>query len=126
MSESIKEAFDIEHNYYELSPESEDSYDTIIGALRGVLCYNSLAQCIEDVKRAIEKELRVHPNLGAWDRRNVGRPETERCKDNQFEVLWMLIIQMFGDYGTSQRYGWINSDRLEDALCFINMLLEDA
>ena len=33
--------------------------------------------------------------------------------DNPNSLLWMCLVQMFGDYGTSPRYGWVN--RPDDA-----------
>lgn len=33
--------------------------------------------------------------------------------DNPNSFLWMCLVQMFGDYGTSPRYGWVN--RPDDA-----------
>ena len=33
--------------------------------------------------------------------------------DNPNSFLWMCLVQMFGDYGTSPRYGWI--ERPDDA-----------
>jgi len=28
--------------------------------------------------------------------------------DNPNSILWMCLVQMFGDYGTSPRYGWVS------------------
>ena len=33
--------------------------------------------------------------------------------DNPNSFLWMCLVQMFGDYGTSPRYGWV--ERPDDA-----------
>ncbi len=33
--------------------------------------------------------------------------------DNPNSFLWMCLVMMFGDYGTSPRYGWV--DRPDDA-----------
>lgn len=120
MRETVKQALNGEHAIYEISPEPEDSYDTILGALQGVIAYNGLKDAITTVKHSIELELSLHHNY--WDRNNVGRPSSTKGNE-QFEVIWMLLVQMFGDYGTSPRWGWINLDRLEDALEFVNLLL---
>lgn len=120
---SIKKAFDIEHGYYELSEDPEDCYDTILEAMRSVLWYNTLTPAFIDVKQALERELSKKV-YSIWDCDNVGRPDTENCKNEQFEVFWILIVQMFGNYGVSPRHGWVDNDRLKDALDFVNMLLE--
>lgn len=36
-------------------------------------------------------------------------------------VLWFLLVCMYGDYGTSPRFGWIENK--EKAIAFLNSLL---
>lgn len=38
-------------------------------------------------------------------------------------VLWFLLVCMFGDYGTSPRFGWVTEK--EEAIAFLNDLLSD-
>ena len=28
--------------------------------------------------------------------------------DNMMQMLWMILVQQFGDYGSSPRYGWVD------------------
>lgn len=36
-------------------------------------------------------------------------------------IIWFLLVCMFGDYGTSPRFGWI--EEKEKAIAFLNSLL---
>ena len=36
-------------------------------------------------------------------------------------ILWFLLVCMFGDYGTSPRFGWV--EEKEEAIAFLNSLL---
>ena len=38
-------------------------------------------------------------------------------------TLWMILVGMFGDWGTSIRTGWI--DRPDECIEFINLLIEE-
>ena len=38
-------------------------------------------------------------------------------------ILWFTLVCMFGDYGTSPRFGWI--DKKKEAIAFLNSLLSD-
>lgn len=71
-------------------------------ALDYVTWYNGLA---EDVAKWINLE----PKNGSIPCPNYYcGPENSECADyNQLQVLWMIAVVMFGDYGTSPRYGWI-------------------
>lgn len=46
-------------------------------------------------------------------------PDYLRDEDCDFppRLLWSCLVIMFGDYGTSPRYGWI--DRLDEAIAWI-------
>ena len=34
---------------------------------------------------------------------------------DDIEAFWMVLVQNFGDYGTSPRYGWFNKEQTEEA-----------
>lgn len=34
-------------------------------------------------------------------------------------IVWFLMVEMFGDCGTSPRVGWINIDKKDDAIAFL-------
>ena len=38
-------------------------------------------------------------------------------------ILWQMLVLMFGDYGTSPRYGWIYNEYCNDAADFLEYIL---
>lgn len=40
--------------------------------------------------------------------------------EGQLQFVWMLCVLMFGDYGTSPRYGWINWENKDVFDAFID------
>ena len=40
----------------------------------------------------------------------------------QMEVIWIMCVVLFGDYGTSPRYGWVDGDNLEVFKAFIKAI----
>lgn len=120
MRMGVNMALSGQHMDYVLSSDPDCVYDTILGALRGVIWYYNRENEMVKIKHSIEREMSVHRN--EQDRQNVSMPNIANSSE-QVEFIWMLIVQMFGDYGTSPRSGWIQYDRLDDALEFVNMLL---
>ncbi len=67
--------------------------DDVFDALESVVWYNGYQDVIEgwkDLPRSFESGWILSPKL-----------------DEQAEVLWMIAVCLFGDYGTSPRSGWI-------------------
>lgn len=47
-------------------------------------------------------------------------PDWEKWDCNHpMRLLWSEFVLCYGDYGTSPRFGWIEDDKLEDAIKFI-------
>ena len=40
----------------------------------------------------------------------------------QVEIIWMILVLMFGNYGTSPRTGWIEKDKFPELINFIELL----
>lgn len=117
---TIDKIFDPNERYYELSDDPNDIYDTLIEALYGVIFYNDLEDDLLKTRAALADQLESSTKGG------VGRlDELSGEGHDQFEIFWMLLVQMFGDYGASPRYGWVNYDRLRDAMEFIDILLKE-
>lgn len=53
---------------------------------------------------------------------HVLRPEEDIFKDEQFEIFWMMLVLQFGDYGTSPRYGWLEMDKKDKIINFIDKI----
>lgn len=70
--------------------------DNIIDALDSVTWYNGLFDPILEWKKIGAFTGPPH-NYGGLDDR----------EQTQLQVIWMICVCLFGDYGTSPRYGWI-------------------
>lgn len=76
----------------DLAPYGNTSTDDAIGT---ICHYNGLYDSIAGMVDRM-------PNDAGYLRRPDGLDEQE-------EILWMLLVLKFGDYGTSPRYGWISN-----------------
>lgn len=46
--------------------------------------------------------------------------------DNQFEIFWMILVLLYGDYGTSPRSGWLYANNKDKIIKFINRITKTA
>lgn len=79
---------------------SEITVDKLIYALDSVASYNGLAETLLAWKNLPPDGPSIPCPLRWW--------ETDDWYGAQLQVLWMICVEMFGDYGTSPRFGWIN------------------
>ena len=84
--------------------------EAIMDALDSVTFYNGLA---EDIHKW--KELPIEDGLIKCP---LGVPQTD--EENQLQVIWMILVCIFGNYGTSPRFGWIEGDFKEQFDAFID------
>ena len=70
--------------------------DDLLNALDSVIWYNNDYDTIKLWMEALK-----NPTSNV-----VYRPDT--TNDAGLEVLWMICVELFGDYGTSPRGGWID------------------
>ena len=47
----------------------------------------------------------------------------EACNFGQLQVLWMMLVEWLGEYGTSPRYGWIERDNLNECIEFLKKVV---
>lgn len=86
--------------------------EDLLDALDGVTWYNCLAEEIikwknpDNYNRTSPDGLIYYPDGWLSPKKEFWSSWPEHCRD-QMEVLWMICVQLFGDYGTSPRYGWI-------------------
>lgn len=45
--------------------------------------------------------------------------------DHIANTFWAILVLMYGDYGTSPRFGWIEKEGVNDAIEFIDAILND-
>lgn len=53
----------------------------------------------------------------------IVRPDFITTDNSMMELYWMLLVQDFGDYGTSPRSGWIYRDELDDCINHITEMI---
>ena len=74
-------------------------------ALRDAIWYNGL-------NVEVRKWAENLPDQFGWENDNAG--------DGQLQLIWMICILMFGNYGTTPKYGWIED--IEGFRLFINRI----
>ena len=89
--------------------------DKILNALDSVTFYNGLA---EDVVSWKDLEPNDYNSISAPD--NIVIPKTEH--DYQLQVIWIILVEMFGDCGTSPRSGWLYTNNREEVNEFIDKI----
>ena len=87
-----------------------DGDPRIFWALQSVVWYNGLS---EYLLKFMDEEPTAN---------YIHKPEYMECKE--FEIIWMILVSLFGDYGTSPRSGWIYKDNWNECKKFIKMLCE--
>lgn len=43
----------------------------------------------------------------------------------QLEIIWMFLVLLFGEYGTSPRTGWIDEDNFDELREFIDEIFDN-
>lgn len=83
-------------------------------AFENILYYNGhkdyLLEIVEDLKNINENEIYIYESQkhGKWD--------TEE------HMIWMFLVGMFGEWGTSIRCGWI--EKIKECINYIEKLVE--
>ena len=78
---------------------------TIKEALRDALWYNGLNEPVKEWASASTDEYgRILYNESLYDFKQARSDMNEAQK----QLVWMMCVLLFGDYGSSPRFGWIN------------------
>ena len=85
-----------------LNKMSEISKESLIAALDSVTWYNGLAEYVMKWKTDCPK---VNGTIVSEESYCCG--EIDSVIYDQLQVIWMICVELFGDYGTSPRSGWI-------------------
>ena len=96
------------------------SIEKMMEALNGVVQYNGLYQYIEQWRRVLFTS--INENSGLLQRPPMDS-DLPIFVQAQLEFIWMILVQIYGNYGTSPRSGWIENK--EGALNFIDMILAE-
>lgn len=83
-------------------------------ALSSIVWYDDHEDWLTDLRDSLQR----HP-----DGENYMCPFRSEEWHSEPHVIWMLLVGMFGNWGTSIRSGWI--DDKEGCIAFINKLLDE-
>lgn len=94
----------------------------LLDTLNSVIWYNGIYDFLFKIKDEIEKDVGIDEvgqyTLGGYEDRNEDIDEQE-------EIFWMILVLLFGDYGTSPRRGWLYIQNKDGILKFLNAILQD-
>ena len=96
----------------------ELTIEILIDALNSVTWYNGLAEEIIKWKDLKIKYGHILPEWYSFELTDI----EDKKGQAQLQVIWMLCVEMFGDYGTSPRFGWIED--IEGFYDFIDKITE--
>ena len=102
--------------------EGQDWFSTLVDALESVVFYNRLDDVLFITKEHLERCRKEGESAGRPDILRNSSSKFDSKKIAQFEVIWMIMSEMFGTCTTSPRYGWIDYRLIPTAIEFINLL----
>lgn len=95
--------------------------DKLIDAIDSVTWYNGLASIIVNWKKDDYFDKSDNYSMSwNWDTFDSYDAETRI----QLEVIWIICVNLFGEYGTSPRSGWIHMENKEQFYKFIDDITE--
>lgn len=80
--------------------ETNDDY---VSALEAVVTYNGLFYVVYGWKDLEPDGVTIKCPA------DYGDPDPDPQSREQLEMLWMIAVLLFGDYGVSPRFGWIEN-----------------
>ena len=95
--------------------------DELINALDSVTWYNGLAE--EIIKWKNPGYFCEDYGVLSWNWDYV-MENFDKDFRNQIEIIWMICVRLFGDYGTSPRSGWIEAEKKDDFYAFVDKITE--
>jgi hypothetical protein len=86
----------------------------LVSVMQNIVWYDGHEDWLADLRDALQR----HP-----DGENYMCPFGPEKWHSEPHGIWMLLVVMFGDWGTSIRSGWI--DDKDGCIAFINKLLDE-
>ena len=95
------------------------SYDELIlfNALESIIWYNGHYRWLTKLVKILESD-----NIEG----NISCPDFCKERDTEVHFIWMLLVGVFGDWGTSINSGWIDRDKRKEAAQFIRELCAES
>ena len=90
----------------------------IIDVLDSIVWYNGIGDILLKLKEdIINSEGETYSKL-----KDDLKYKHDEFSNNQFEIFWMMLVLMYGDYGTSPRSGWLNMENKNEIISFIDQI----
>ncbi len=109
------------------------SVNELIYAIQTACAYNGLYEAFEDWiaygdnivaenKKKHNEYYNISCPLDVCPFRHCGK-EIDEDDYAQLQIIWMICVLLYGDYGTSPRFGWIDSDKWSNCKDFLYVLV---
>lgn len=97
------------------------NYEELINAIANVVFYNGYEDDLKNISDYIKYYDREEYYSFAYPKEIL-----KTYKVDEFpNIVWSLMVLMFGDYGTSPRFGWIDIENKDKALAFLDLINRD-
>ena len=94
------------------------NYEELIDAMACIVCYNGYEDVLKDISDYI-----LYNDGGEYRSYSYPKKILKSHRVDEFpNIVWALMVIMFGDYGTSPRFGWIGIENKDKALAFLNSI----
>ena len=101
--------------------------DKLTSAIASIVQYNGLEGSLKDIRSELDRQREDYLTLKDIElNRDLMMYTSSRLElynIAQAHFIYMLLVLLYGNYGTSPRFGWIEDK--EGAAAFIDKLLND-
>lgn len=96
--------------------EYGSGYESLYEAIRTIVFYNGHSEWLEELIQALEEKKKEKYS-------NYPNPLPTSEWHTEKHMIWMLLVGMFGDWGTSIRSGWI--EQHDECIAFIKSIMPE-
>lgn len=101
----------------------DKKYIELVEAIGTALWYNGYENCIIELRDKI-KEFN-NSKKDKYDTFYMPPFDLDFINEHeQFHLFTMFLVLLYGDYGTSPRFGWICAEKAEECIEFLNIIIE--
>ena len=93
--------------------------EDLIDALDGITWYNGIYEPLLKLKEDLIHQ-KTDDNYTKVD--EFLKVKHNGFDDGQFQIFWMMLVLLYGDYGTSPRSGWLEMKNKEKIIEFIDKI----
>lgn len=101
-----------------------NKYNELVDAITTALRYNGYDEEIIELRDKMQN-FNNSKKTSKYDNFSMPAFPLDFITENeQFHLFSMILVLMFGEYGTSPRFGWISQERVEECIEFLNIMIE--